>query len=258
MNIALWQTTPRQDISDALDALAATSAEAAANGADLLVTPEMFVGGYNIGATEVRHHAARTEEVLSALSNIARTQGIALIAGLASPCSPKPANSCVVINATGSTLARYQKTHLYGDVDRTQFSAGSSLSQIFQMNGWSIGLAICYDIEFPEVARSLALKGAEIIITPTANMAPFESVATRLVPARAEENGIYVAYCNYVGREGAFAYNGLTCLCGPSGNDLVRAEGQSEALLYAGLDRTTLDAARRVQTHLHDRRSDLY
>ena len=50
---------------------------------------------------------------------------------------------------------------------------------------------------------------------PTANMAPFEGVATRLVPARAEENAVFVAYANYVGAEGAFAYFGLSCVCGP-------------------------------------------
>ena len=104
-----------------------------------------------------------------------------------------PTNSCIAINAAGKILGKYDKTHLFGDVDCQLFIAGTQLSKVVTLNGWRIGLAICYDVEFPEVVRALALNGTDLVVIPTANMTPFDSVATRLVPARAEENAVYMA-----------------------------------------------------------------
>ncbi|UWR22142.1 carbon-nitrogen hydrolase family protein [Sulfitobacter sp. S190] len=257
MKLALWQTLPQSDIATALQTLGEAAKEAAANGADLLVTPEMYVGGYNIGAANIAAHADQSAQVLDDLKEIARTHDIGLIVGLTLPGQSRPYNACIAVDATGLEVARYHKTHLFGDVDRAQFSQGAALSDVFELNGWNVALAICYDVEFPEVTRALALQGAEIVVTPTANMAPFDSVATRLVPARAEENGLYVAYCNYVGSEGQFTYNGLSCLVGPDGEDRARG-ADAPTLLYATLDRAALVRARQAQTHLADRRANFY
>ena len=258
MKMALWQTKPRHTITEALEALKNATAQATENGAELLVTPEMFIGGYNIGEAQVRRHAMQSDSVISKLHGITITYKPAVIVGMANNFDQSPTNSCIAINAAGKILGKYDKTHLFEDVDHQQFIAGTQLSKIVTLNGWRIGLAICYDVEFPEVVRALALNGTDLVVIPTANMTPFDSVATRLVPARAEENAVYMAYCNYVGREGEFSYNGLSCICGPDGNDITRGDAQNEALLYADLDHTILAAARRTQTHLRDRRQDLY
>ena len=257
MKLALWQTLPQTQMDAALDALEGAAQSAKGQGADLLVTPEMFLGGYNIGADQVAVHAADAGPALDCLKSIAATHGLALIVGLALPGTPRPFNGCVAINAAGQEVARYHKTHLFGEVDQAQFTAGAALSDVFELGGWKIALAICYDVEFPELTRALALNGAEIVITPTANMVPFDSINTRLVPARAEENGLYLAYCNYTGAEGQFTYNGLSCVAGPDGHDLARA-GTAEQMLCATLDRAALQQARQAQTHLKDRRPDLY
>ena len=257
MKLALWQTGPQSRIDDALDALAEEAGRAYEQGADLLVTPEMFLGGYNIGADQVAAHADVSEPALERLKAIAKAEDIALVVGMALPGRLRPHNACIAIDRTGKEVARYHKTHLYGDVDRAQFTAGDALPPVFDLDGWRVALAICYDIEFPELVRSLALRGAELVVCPTANMVPFHSVATRIVPARAEENAICVAYCNYVGSEGQFTYNGLSCVVGPDGADLVRG-GEAGGLLFATLDKDALLAAREVQTHLNDRRADLY
>lgn len=257
MKLALWQTHPPASIDAAVDALGTMAETAASEGADLLVTPEMFLGGYNIGASQVLAHAEQSARVLDRLGTIARAHGIALVVGLPLPSRPHPLNGCVVINRTGQEVARCHKTHLYGDVDQAQFTAGQALSPVFDLNGWKAALAICYDIEFPELTRVLALRGAEVILCPTANMTPFESVATRLVPARSEESALYIAYCNYIGSEAEFSYNGLSCVTGPNGEDVARAT-DAEETLFATLDRAALMSARRAQTHLADRRPDLY
>ena len=187
-------------------------------------------------------------------------------AAMASPSSPAtpaaprtaarttPSASSI---ATARPVATYAKTHLFGGVDRAQFAAGDGYAPVVMLDGWRLGLAICYDIEFPETARLLALAGAEAILAPTANMAPFDSVALRLVPSRAEENAVYVAYANYCGSEGEFDYVGLSCVCGPDGADVARA-GRGPEMIFADLDRDTLAAARARSTQLADRRPDLY
>jgi len=258
LKIALWQTMPLHDPQLALAALDQTAQLARTKGADLIVTPEMTLGGYNVGPDRCKTLAASSEAFVEALKRIAKKHEIALVVGLALPGGKSPYNGVIVLDAAGVELHRYYKTHLYGDVDRSQFAAGTGLSGVFDLNGWSIGLAICYDIEFPEVARALALQGADLILVPTANMIPFDSVATRLVPARAEENAVYLAYANYVGTEGAFTYGGLSCICGPDGNDLVRARQNAPELLLADLNQTDLATRRKLQNHLTDRRPTLY
>ena len=121
-----------------------------------------------------------------------------------------------------------------------------------------MALAICYDVEFPELPRALALAGADLVLCPTANMAPFETVAARLVPARGHENGIAIAYANYCGREGEFTYCGLSCICGDDGEDLARAGGDKEELIIAELSLDDVRRARRETTYLADRRPALY
>lgn len=255
MRLALMQSAPVSGLAEGYARLEEEAVKAAARGADLLITPEMFLTGYNIGADAVRQAAEEVDR--DRLSSIARTSGIGLLVGLPEKAGDAVYNACFLCNAAGDTVASYRKTHLFGDLDHDQFSAGDRLPTVFDLAGWKLGLAICYDIEFPEVARHLALNGAEAILVPTANMEPFETVCTRLVPARAEENAVYVAYVNQAGPEGELTYCGLTCVSGPDGEDVVRA-GKGQETVLADLDRNRLDRARRAQTHLRDRRSDLY
>lgn len=257
MKIAIWQTPSCSGMADSIQRLASAVGDAA-DAQSIFVSPEMFIGGYNIGAAAVLENAQRHEDVRQELCRIAAAHQIALIIGLPTPHPIRPFNSCIAIDETGIERALYHKSHLFGDVDCAQFSAGPILSPVFEMCGLRIGLAICYDIEFPEVARDLALRGADLIVTPTANMEPFDSVATRLGPARAEENAVYLACCNFQGTEGLFRYNGLSCICGPDGDDLVRAGKGDTGLFYATIDRAALLDARTKQFHLRDRRSDLY
>lgn len=259
MRIALLQCAPgAPDTAAGLARLDAAAARAAAAGAAVLVTPEMFLTGYAIGADAVAGLAEPGDgPAAEAAAAIARRHGVALLYGCPERDGAAVYNAVRLVGADGAPVAAYRKTHLFGDLDRAQFAAGDAPSPVVTLAGLRMGLAICYDIEFPEVARSLALAGAEAVLVPTANMVPFESVATRLVPARAEENTVFVAYANYVGREGGLAYCGLSCVVAPDGGDLARA-GTEETLLVADLDRARLDAARSQLTYLRDRRPGLY
>jgi len=256
MRLALMQSRPMMDMDQAFTRLAEEAHRACQNGADLLITPEMFLSGYNIGANAVV--AAADEMDPERLCYIARQHGIALLVGGPDRVSTSIYNAAFLVDAGGTLRGTYHKTHLYGEVDRNQFAAGETLSDIISIDGWKLGMAICYDVEFPEVARALTLKGAEVILVPTANMRPYDSVCTRIVPARAQENGVYIAYVNYIGREAPFDYCGLSCLCDPTGEDVVRADGAGEVTLYADLSHPDLRAAQQDVTHISDRRTDLY
>jgi predicted amidohydrolase len=116
---------------------------------------------------------------------------------------------------------------------------------------------ICYDVEFPELVRAHALAGTDLLLVPTANMHPFQLVAESLIPVRAWENQMYVAYANRVGHEGEFEFFGLSTLAGPDGVARTRA-GRGEELVLADLDPALLAASRAANPYLKDRRPGLY
>ncbi|WP_020558209.1 carbon-nitrogen hydrolase family protein [Thiofilum flexile] len=259
MRIALVQCSPRASLALAVSSLTTFITQAKAQQASLLIVPEMFLTGYNIGAEACRAQALSLQDPrFQALQALAREHQIALVIGFPERDQDTIYNSAAFIDEQGQVLGRYRKTHLYGSVDQAQFSAGISLCQPFTWQCWQCALAICYDIEFPEVARSYALQGVELLLVPTANMHPFDLVCRHIIPTRAAENTLYIAYANYVGREDPFEYCGQSCICDPSGQVLARANSDAEILLLAELDKATLQTARESLTYLTDRRSHLY
>lgn len=256
MRVSAWQHDAA-DPTPRLDALARAARAARTAGAELLVTPEMALSGYAIGAKAVAD-AAADPALWEGVCSIAQHAGIALVAGgpVASPGGTL--NAARLIDRTGAVRATYAKTHLFGEVDRAQFVAGAAIQGPVALSGTAIGLAICYDIEFPEMARALVLAGAGLMAVPTANMAPFQSVCTRLVPARAEENTTPVVYANYVGEEGPFTYCGLSCIAAADGTLLAQAPPSGPAVITAELAPEATAAARRRIGYLADRRPALY
>src|SRR5699024_2078804 len=134
-------------------------------------------------------------------------------------------------------LASYRKLHLFQSVDAEQFSRGEQRPPVVRWNGWDVGLAICYDIEFPETVRMLAEDGADLICTPTANMVGFEQVSQLIIPARAYESQLYIAYANYCGEDEAFSYAGISVVASPTGELCARASSDHEEIITAELHR---------------------
>ncbi|NVO07194.1 MAG: carbon-nitrogen hydrolase family protein, partial [Rhodoferax sp.] len=224
--------------------------------ADLLLTPEMFLTGYSIGAEAVRRLAQpRDGESAQAVARMAQTHGITIVWGYPErDASGAIFNAAQMSSAQGTPLLHYRKTHLYGTLDRTQFSAAAvdaSNSQMAELQGWKLGLLICYDVEFPENPRRLALTGADLLLVPTANMDRYDFVPKSMVPTRAFENQVALAYANYCGPEGDLRYGGLSSIVDALGQPLAMA-GRDESLLIATLTPEALDHARREQTHLQE------
>jgi predicted amidohydrolase len=260
MRIALYQCPPLPlDPEANLERLRQRAAEAARLGARLLVTPEMFLSGYSIGLEAVRALAQPHDgDWAGRIAAIAREQGIALLYGYPErDAGGALFNSVQLIDAGGQRLGNYRKTHLFGELDRGMFSAGDDHFPLVELEGWKLGMLICYDVEFPENVRRLALAGADAVLVPTANMEPFDFVCDVLVRARAFENQCYLAYANYCGAEGEIRYCGLSSVSAPDGS-LAAVCGREETLAFADLRRDLLERSRASITYLDDRRSELY
>jgi predicted amidohydrolase len=260
MRIAIYQCEPRPaQVDRNLERLARVTKHASMEGAALLVCPEMYLTGYNIGIDAVRQLAEPSDGASAhAVAEMTRENGVAIVYGYPERGSEDAIfNSAQLFNAKGTPLANYRKTHLFGDLDNSMFCASDADSVVVESGGWRVGMLICYDVEFPENTRKLALRGTDLIVAPTANMVPFEVVANTIVRARAYENQVYVAYANYCGHENGLEYCGLSCVAAPDGSDAARA-GCKEQLIICELDHGLLTASRRTATYLADRRPQLY
>ncbi|MBD8476159.1 carbon-nitrogen hydrolase family protein [Pseudomonas sp. CFBP 8770] len=260
MRIALYQCQSQPlDVEGNLERLKARAREAAQWEVELLVLPEMFLSGYNIGAEAARTLAQASDGAnAEQVAQIARQFGLAILYGYPELDEQGNVyNAVQLIDRTGARLGNYRKTHLFGDADRAMFSAGTQAPALLEFNGWKLGLLICYDLEFPENARRLAAAGAELILVPTANMVPYGFIAEVTVRSRAFENQCYVAYANYCGKEEEFEYCGLSSIAGADGQQIAKAS-RDEALIVGTLDKASLASARTAFTYLNDRRPELY
>lgn len=258
MRVALYQCPPLPlDVAGNLKRLHSVAHEA--SDADVLVLPEMFLTGYNIGVEAVGALAeAQDGPSAQTIAELAQNAGLAILYGYPERAEDGQIyNAVQLIDANGQRLCNYRKTHLFGDLDHSMFSAGGDEFPIVELNGWKLGFLICYDLEFPENTRRLALAGAELIVVPTANMEPYEFIATVTVRSRAFENQCYVAYANYCGHEGDIRYCGLSSIAAPDGTQIALAE-QDESLISATLEHQHMTAAKAGNNYLADRRPELY
>ncbi len=256
---ALQEASTPGDVSANLRALDAAAGEAAARGAALLITPEMFLSGYAIGDDIPRIAAT---DPLEQVREIARRHRIALIAGgpeqVTGPDGTAVHNAAWFVDEDGQVLGRHHKIQLFGGLDRQYFTPGRRASTLVRYRGVTIALLICFDVEYPEAARAAALAGADLIAVPTAQMEPFSFVNDHVIRVRAWENSVYVAYVNQTGRDGDFEYVGRSVVADPFGQHLVQAGRDERALLIAELDKAVIDRARVQNPYLAEVRSELY
>jgi predicted amidohydrolase len=259
LTVGLWQTDgPLLDIPAALDALDRAADRAATAGVELLVCPELTLTGYDI-APEARALAEPAGgPMASAVAATARRHGLAIAWSWPEQDGAAVHIAAEIVARDGTVLLRHRKAHLFGADEHATYTAGTDDSPgIAELGRLRLGLAVCYDIEFPEQVRLVALAGADLVVCPTALMTPYDAVSTLLVPARAYENQVAVAYANRCGVENDLTYTGLSCLVGPDGADLARA-GREPELVVGRVTGAALAEARRANTHLHDRRPELY
>ncbi|MFI1995371.1 carbon-nitrogen hydrolase family protein [Actinoplanes sp. NPDC020271] len=258
MRIACWQPEWVAGIShhdQFLGQLEQIAAAAAGDGASLLVTPEMSATGYHLARGQMAELAEPADGPLTAaVARIAARHRLAVVYGWPERDGRAVYNSVQLVGADGTVAARYRKTHLYGEFDRSSFAPGDDLLVQAKVGAFTVGLIVCYDVEFPETVRAHALAGTELLVVPTALVRPWEFVARTIVPARAFESQLFLAYVNWHSPS-ADGYCGLSTVAGPDGRAWSRPSGP---LLIADLDRGALAAARQATPYLADRRPELY
>ena len=259
MQIALLQSEAQVlDIEANLATVDDAARRARAEGADLLLTPELFPCGYSPRLVRERLTAADLGRIAERASATASRHGVSLLYS-----APRVADdgrwhiSARLLDASGEHVLSYDKVHLFGDEERRSFSPGTAAPRAVPHGGLLVSLLICYDVEFPESVRAASDQGVELLLVPTALGAGFGAVPRVLVPARALESQVVVAYANHCGTQGGLRMGGESVVAAADGTLLAHA-GEGPELLRAEVDRAAVAAARERVPYLRDRRPDLY
>ncbi|WP_227367768.1 carbon-nitrogen hydrolase family protein [Halomonas sp. M20] len=254
MKMMLAQTAPaRFDVKANLATLEMLCRQAIASKVELLVLPELALTGYNIFDRLATFAEPLDGPLCQAVADFARRFGIYIAFGMAERDSQGTLyNTAVMLDDRGTQLGAYRKRQLW-DREHEHFRPGDEYCVLDTRLG-RIGLMICYDNEFPEISRTLTGQGAQLIVSPTANMHPNASRQRLQIRARAMDNQCFVACANRAGQEDALHYCGNSIIAGPDGEVLGQL-GEASGTLIAELDFSAIDTSRQAQDYLKDLRS---
>ncbi len=242
------------DINTNLDTAITALRQVAQQGATLAVLPEMWSCGYDY--RHLKELAQETPRVLQQLQTECSALGIVTVGSLPELDQGTIYNTAYVIDK-GEIKASYRKMHLFSTMKEDQYLGAGNSSLVVDTSIGRIGVAICYDLRFPELFRKLALEGAEIICIPAEWPKPRQEHWQTLLRARAIENQLFVIAANCCGIQGKLDFFGLSQLISPLGNVLERA-GEENATLVANFDFSEMEQYRQRIDILNDRRSDIY
>jgi len=191
---------------------------------DIICFPELATSGYSLNNRWRKFAEPIPGETTERLGQLANDFGLYLIAGMPEhdPRSRRIHDSSVLINSNGEVEGVYRKIHLW-DIERSYFTPGKRF-EVFKTKFGKIGLGICYDLEFPESARTLALKGAQIIFYSSAQPEPMGNHVDVYIKSRAGENCLYVCHSNRTGRENKMIFFGQSQIVSPWCEVLARKD----------------------------------
>jgi predicted amidohydrolase len=235
--------------------------EAREENVDLLCFPELFSTGYNPALLGDRYYALAepvSGPTIQRMAQAARESGLHIVAPIVlEKAAPGVIhNAAVMINGDGQVLGSFSKVHLILS-ERLYFRAGDEFP-VFETDFGKLGIMICYDAGFPEVARLLALQGAEVILAPCAFRKPDKHMWDLYFQARALENTLFVAATNRVGHEGDLHLFGSAVVSNPTGILLAESPEDQENLLIVDVDLDQVREFRARIPFLRDRRPEIY
>jgi predicted amidohydrolase len=265
--VALIQTDAGPDPATNVARAAELAEEAAASGARLVALPEYLQyrgpdAGYRASARAI------PGEWTEPFSEVARRQGCWILAGSLAETSDDPArpfNTSALIGPDGAVRTRYRKLHLFDvavdhgpvDVESARVRGGSE-AVVADVDGVRLGMTICYDLRFPELYRTLALAGAEVLAVPS----NFTERTGRdhweiLLRARAIENGAWVIAPSQTGGPPGQPAYGRSMVVDPWGTVVAQAS-DGEAIVHATIDTARVESVRRQIPALANRRPEAY
>ena len=234
----------------------AWTVEAARRGSGLVVFPELWSTGYDLEHWQ-RHAAAPGEGMFARLAALAREQRIAIGGSVLEARDGRAYNAFALYDAAGALLATYRKVHLFRLMDEDQWLAPGDRLELVEAEWGLTGLGICYDLRFPELFRSYALRGAKLVLLPAEWPSRRAAHWQTLLRARAIENQLFVAACNRVGESKGEHFGGGSAVIDPWGEAVIEG-GSGEALLTAEIDLGLVDTVRKRIPVFDDRRPDIY
>ena len=244
--VAILQSrAENSNIKRNIDTIIRSMDEASKNGADILLLPECFITGYELPMTYEKSISCE-DEVVVMICKAAKKYNIGVVLTSFTKGIEQPQNTAFVISKTGEILMKYSKVHTCDFADEKDVEAGTEF-KVCDFDGIKIGIMICYDREYPESARMLMLKGAEIILVPNdcGSMRP----RIQALSTRAYENMVGIAMANANGQNA-----GCSCAYSPIcwdengicvDNTIVLADDVTEGLYYADFD---MDAIREYRS----------
>ncbi len=219
---------------------------------ELVLCSELFASGYYIGDALFERAETVDGPTFQQISGLAQRLDSAIVYGYPERSEAGIHNAAAFVGADGRLLANHRKClNAPGGFEEHYFIPGNQPTLV-EYAGLRIALLICYEIEFPESARQAALAGAQLILAPTALGAEWDVVASRVVPARAFENGVWVAYANHAGHENGIDYLGGSKIVAPDGTIEVDAGG-GESLISCSITADRVTAAQHRLPYLRDR-----
>jgi predicted amidohydrolase len=227
---------------------------------DLAVMPECADVGYTPEAEGWLEAAQPVPGPgTEALCEMAERHGIALVCGVLEADALAAGlyySTAVVIDKSGELIGRYRKSHLYPK-EHLWLRAGSELP-LFELDGVRVGIAICFEAAISPIFTELAVRGAQLVVNPSAVPVGFDHLQDLRTPARAQDNQIFTAAANRAGAEGEISYCGGSQICGPRGQLLAKAGDGPEETIIAEIDTAEILPERLREPVFRALRPELY
>ncbi|PLX94043.1 MAG: carbon-nitrogen family hydrolase [Desulfuromonas sp.] len=226
----------------------------AAQGAQLAVLPEMWSTGYDY--RHLAQLAEQTPHILIALQALSLELKLVIVGSLPEKEGSSLYNTLYVVDQ-GKQVGQYRKLHLFSSMGEDRFLSSGHNSVVVPTSAGRLGLAICYDLRFPELFRKLALEGAEIICIPAEWPKPRQEHWRTLLRARAIENQLFVVAANCCGTQGKLDFFGMSMLISARGEVLQEA-GEQATELIATFSHEEMVKYRSQIPCFKDRRPEIY
>ena len=259
MKVALAQLAPR--LLDKERNLERIDKTVSKSRADLVMFGELFLTGYMARDAFPRLAETIPGPATERIAKIAAEHGAHIVVGMPErDVKGRHLFNTSVLVAPDGTLQRYRKMHPanFGPFEEgLYFGRGSDLVLADTKLG-RLGLMVCYDAFFPELAKAYALRGADVLLVISAAPATSKAFFDKILPARAIENTIFIMYTNLVGTELNIVFQGGTQAIGPRAEDLGRAKDFAEEVVVAEVDLRQLKVAREFRPTIRDTRPELW
>ena len=221
---------------------------------DVVICPELFLSGYGNQEKIYQYSESHYGNFATKISLLAKQYRTSIVYGYPEKFDGRLFNSAQLFNQNGQSVANHRKTLLPPTADESKIFTPGVGSTFISIKGIKAAIVICYELEFPELIRDLALQDVQLIIAPTGQSSLWPAAARYNSRTRAFENGIFVAYANSTGRLNGIDFMGESKVIGPDGIDLVNTD-QGEKIISAEIDTKAIKLVREKLPYLHDSKS---